>query len=162
MSQTMTFSGLPKTAEEMQAMPESALTSPFQTACLTVLALIRYEQSPQDCIDMLNILKGPQPMSVYETQFLRDRLSGKGYIPRSFLAGTSPQNNYQPSVPYSLTLEQTPYSFAQEGYVSLYVRSSGADFPRQIKLRMKGKQWFLWEQFLLPEIRVPVSDNPWA
>lgn len=159
MSRTMTFSALPKTADELQAMPESALTSPFQTACLTVLALLRYEQSPQDCLDMLNILKGIQSMSAYETEFLRGRLGGRGYIPRSFLAGTSPKNNYQPSVPYCLTLEETPYSYAQEGYVSLYVRSSGADFPRQIKLRMKGKQWFLWEQFLLTDIRLPVQED---
>lgn len=155
MSQAMTFSALPKTADALRAMPESALTSPFQTACLTVLALVRYEQSPQDCIDMLNFLKGTQPMSAYETKFLHDRLNGRGYIPRSFFAGASPKNNYQPSVPYCLTLEETPYSYAQEGYVSLYVRSSGADFPRQIKLCTKGKQWFLWEQFLLTDIRRP-------
>lgn len=154
MSQTMTFSVLPKTAEELLSMKESALASPFQTACLTVLALARYEKSPKDCIAMLNHLKGA-PMSVYETQFLHERLSGKGYLLRSFFSGSSPKNNYQPSVPYSLTLEETPYSYAQEGFVSLYVRSSGADFPRQIKLRMKGKQWLLWEQFLLAEIRAP-------
>lgn len=103
---------------------------------------------------MLTHLKGAQ-MSVYETQFLHERLSGKGYIPRSYLAGSSPKNSYQPSVPYSLTLEETPYSYAQEGFVSLYVRSSGADFPRQLKLRLQGKQWLLWEQFLLSEIRAP-------
>jgi hypothetical protein len=40
--------------------------------------------------------------------------------------------------------------------------SGGADSPRQIKLRRKGEQWFLWEQFLLPDIRKPESSNPWA
>lgn len=162
MPQTMTFSALPETAAQLQALPESALTSPFQTAALTVLALCRYEASPKDCIEMLNYLKGPQPLSVYETQFLRDRLVGKGYVPRSYLVGTSQKNNYTPSVPYTIVLEETPYSYSQEGYVSLYVRSSGADFPRQVKMRMKGKQWFLWEQFLLPDIRVPAQADPWA
>ena len=42
--------------------------------------------------------------------------------------------------------------------------SGGADSARQIKLRTKPStgQWFLWEQFLLADIRKPVSADPWA
>ena len=49
-----------------------------------------------------------------------------------------------------------------EGYATLYLRSGGADSPRQVKLRRKGEQWFLWEQFLLSDIRTPAKDDPWA
>lgn len=52
----------------------------------------------------------------------------------------------------------------EQGYLTLHIRSGGADSPRQIKLRQKPStgQWFLWEQFLLSDIRPPVSADPWA
>ena len=36
---TFTFSALPESLAEMQALPEAGLDSPFKTAALTVLAL---------------------------------------------------------------------------------------------------------------------------
>ena len=44
----------------------------------------------------------------------------------------------------------------------LEIRSSGADSPRQIKLRKKGNECFLWQQYLLPDIRTPKKDDAWA
>ena len=68
--------------------------------------------------------------------------------------------------PYTVTVFENPYSRSQinEGYLTLHVNSGGADSPRQIKLRHKPStgQWFLWEQFLLSDIRKPVSADPWA
>lgn len=161
-SKTFTFNSLPKNVDELKALPESALATPFAAAALTVLALCEYEENAAVCIDMLNFLKGPQPLSPFETQFLRDRLVGKSYVPRSYFSGTSPQNNYEPSQPYTLTVFDGPYSYKDQGYAMLYIRSSGADSQRQIKLRAKGDQWFLWENFLLPDIRKPAELDPWA
>jgi len=162
-SQTFIFDNVPKNAAELSALPETELISPFQAAALTVLALCRYGEDTAACIDMLNLLKGPQPLSPYEQQFLRDRLRGKDYLPYSYFAGASPQNNYSPAQPLTLTIQADPYSFAEEGYAKLLVQSAGADQPRPIKLRRKGQsQWFLWEQFLLSDIRQPVADDPWA
>lgn len=161
-SKTFTFDSLPKSVDELKALPESALTDPFEAAALTVLALCEYEENAAACIDMLNLLKGPQPLSPFEVQFLRDRLVGKSYVPRSYFNGTSPQNNYEPSRPYSLTVFDGPYSYKDQGYAMLYIRSSGADSQRQIKLRAKGDQWFLWENYLLPDIRKPAGLDPWA
>ena len=39
---TFTFSALPESLAEMQALPEAGLDSPFKTAALTVLALCAY------------------------------------------------------------------------------------------------------------------------
>ena len=39
---TFTFSALPESLSEMQALPEAGLDSPFKTAALTVLALCAY------------------------------------------------------------------------------------------------------------------------
>ncbi len=161
-SKTFTFDRLPETADELRALPEAALTDAYATAALTVAALCRYEASPDDCIAMLNVLKGPQELTVYEKQFLRDRLVGKSYVPLSYFAGTSPANDYTPSLPYTLTVHDDAYSEANEGYLRLDLHSSGADNDRQITLRRKGDQWFLWEQFLLPDIRKPAKDDPWA
>jgi len=156
------FAALPQNIAQLQAMPESALTTPFQTAALTVAVLCRYADSVTETIDMLNFLKGPQPLSTYETQFLRDRLAGKSYIPRSFFAGSTPQNNYTPTLPYTITVLEDPYTYAQEGYAKLLIQSSGADQARPIKLRKKGAQWFLWDNFLLSDIRRPATEDPWA
>ena len=40
--ETFTFSALPESLAEMQALPEAGLDSPFKTAALTVLALCAY------------------------------------------------------------------------------------------------------------------------
>lgn len=159
---TFTFAKLPENVEELKAMPEASLSDPYATAALTAAVLCHYEKNVDETIDMLNFLKGPQPLSPFEKQFLRDRLVGKAYVPRSYFAGTSPANDYQPSVPYTITVTETPYSFDQDKYALLYIKSSGADSPRNIKMRAKGDIWYLWEQFLLPDIRVPASQDPWA
>ena len=40
--ETFTFTALPESLAQMQALPEAALDTPFQTAALTVLALCAY------------------------------------------------------------------------------------------------------------------------
>ena len=159
---TFTFAKLPENTAELQAMPEAALTDAYATAALTVAVLCHYEKNAEETIEMLNFLKGPQPLSPFQIQFLRDRLVGKAYVPRSYFAGTSPSNNYQPTLPYTVTVTENPYSFNNEGYATLWIKSSGADTPRQVQLRAKGDRWYLWENFLLPDIRVPAELDPWA
>ena len=162
MEKTFRFDSLPENRAGLAALPEAALTDPFAAAALTVAALCRYEADPAAAVDMLNFLKGPQPLSTYETQFLRDRLAGKGYKPFSFFDGATPANNYTPTLPYTVTVRDNPYSYTDENYAMLYLTSGGADSPRGVKLRKKGEQWFLWEQFLLSDIRTPAKDDPWA
>ena len=163
-TETFTFAALPQNVEELKALPEAAMDDPFKTAALVVLALVRYETSAEDSVDMINYLSGPRaPISAYEKQFMRDRLVGKEYVARSYLGGTSPQNDYAPATPYTVTLFDDPYSYQDEGYAKIDIRSSGADSPRFLKLRQtKEGKWCLWEQFLLPDIRQPESSNPWA
>ena len=163
-TESFTFTALPENVAQLQALPEASLDSAFKTTALTILALCRYEQSPEDAIAMLNFLKGPAEVSTYEKQFIRERLQGKAYIPRSYLAGATPQNSYQPSAPYSVKVSENPYSFDNENWATLYVTSGGADNPRPIKLRKKPStgQWFLNDIQCLAGIRVPVEEDPWA
>lgn len=161
---TFTFDRLPQNVEEMKALPEAVLDSPYKAAALTVLALCRYGENKDDGIEMLNFLKGPAPLSAYQIQFLKERfMDGKKYIPFSYFDGATPENNYTPSMPYSITVFDDSYSNSENGYYRLNIRSGGADSPRQVKLRAKGgTTWFLWEQYLMVGIRTPVKDDPWA
>ena len=162
MERTFVFQALPANVDELRRLPEYAMSDPFMTAALTVAVLCRYEQDPQATADMLNALKGPRPLSPFEIQFLRDRLAGKGYKPFSFFDGASPENGYTPAKPYVIRVSDGPYSYQNEGYAALWLRSYGADSPRQITLRRKGEQWMLWDQMLLSDIRIPASEDPWA
>ena len=163
---TVTLTQLPTCLTQLQQMPESAMQQPEHTAALTVAVLCLYPINREAALEMLEFLHGPKGLSAYDRQFLQDRFRDKDYVPRSYLAGATPQNNYEPSEPYTVTVFENPYSRDQlaDGYLTLHIRSGGADSPRQIKLRKKPStgQWFLWEQFLLSDIRPPVAADPWA
>lgn len=163
-SETFTFTVLPESAAQLQALPEARLDSPFKTAALTVCALCAYAADKNVGIEMLNFLKGPKPLTPYEISFIDDRLrDGKSYVPFSYFNGATPDNNYTPRTPYTVTVSSNPYSNANEGYMKLFIRSGGADSPREVVLRMKGDgRWFLWDQMLLPDIRQPKAADPWA
>ena len=156
---------LPQNLKDLESMEEGALRDPHMTAALVVAALARYPKNKDDAIAMLNFLMGPGELSNYDKQFLRDRFFDKDYVPRSYYEGATPENDYQPSVPYSIVIIETPYSRDNEsqGYLKLYVKSGGADSPRPIELRQKKStgEWFLTQQMLLGGIRVPASTDPW-
>ncbi len=162
---SISFNELPKNVAQLQALPESSLDTPFKTAALTVCALCAYPSDKDAAIEMLNFLKGPQPLSPYDLQFLRDRfMDGKNYVPVSYFKGAVPANNYVPDKPFTIEVFSNPYSYDNESYAKLYIRSGGADTERPITLRKRGSdgKWFLWEQMLLADIRKPVAADPWA
>ncbi|MCR5149719.1 MAG: hypothetical protein K6B52_00655 [Clostridiales bacterium] len=159
MKKTFTFDSVPSSPSDIKAS-----TDPFETAAVVAAVLCNYKNDIQSTIEMLDILKGPDSVSQYEIQFLRDRLRGKEYKPYSFFKGASPANGYTPLMPLTVDVEDSPYSYTSENYATLYLRSSGADSPRGIRLRKKPStgEWFLTEQFLLSDIRIPVQEDPWS
>jgi len=165
-SYTVTFDQLPVNLEQLKALPQAALTRPEDAAALSVAALTLYPVDKEASLAMLEYLQGPRGLTGYDKQFLSDRFMDKDYVPRSYFAGATPENNYEPTQPYTLTFFENPYSRDQfeSGYLTLHIRSGGADSPRQVKLRTKPStgQWFLWEQFLLSDVRKPVAADPWA
>lgn len=160
--ETFSFQAVPKSVEELKALPEADLSTPFKTAALTMLVLMNYKNDVQATLDMLNFLKGPEPLPEKEIQFLKDRLVGKEYVPASFFAGATPENDYTPSMPLTITVHDYAYSYQNAGYTMLMLHSSGADDDRQIQLRSKGDQWFLWQNFALSDMRIPKSQDKWA
>ncbi len=165
MQYQITWNELPKNLDELKTLPQADLKTPEGTAALTVAALAVFPTNREECYRMLNFLRGPRPLSVFEQQFIRDRfMDGKDYLVKSYFKGATPANNYTPDVPYVLEFSDNVAPFAEEGYKRLDIRSGGADTPRQVTLRLKPStgEWFLWDQVLLVGIRMPVSQDPWA
>lgn len=161
--QTFAFASLPENLQQLQALPEASLDSPYKTAALAVCAFCVYAVDKTAGEEMLNFLRGPKgPLSPYDKQFFKDRLTDQQYVPFSYFEGAKPANDYRPDEPSRITVFADPYSFQNEGYAKLNINSGGADSPRQIVLRSKGNQWFLWEQYILVGIRKPASQDPWA
>ena len=162
-SEKIVFADLPESMEAFRNLPQAALSTPFDTAALTVAALCIYPADKQLCFEMLDYLRGPRPMNGMDKQFIADRFMDKDYVPRSYFEGATPNNDYMPSAPYTVTVSSDPHSYDEQGIAKLFIRSGGADDPRPIKLRQaKDGKWYLWEQFLLTGIRQPESSNPWA
>ena len=70
-SETFTFNALPESLAEMKALPEAELTSPYQTAALTLCALCAYAADKNVGTEMLNFLRGPRPLSGMDISFLK-------------------------------------------------------------------------------------------
>lgn len=161
--ETFTFTALPENLQQMMALPESSLSTPYKTAALAVCAYCVYAVDKPHGEEMLNFLRGPKgPLSNYDKSFLKDRFMDQQYVPFSYFEGAVPANDYRPNEPYRIKVFADPNTYKDEGYAKLHVTSGGADSPRQIVLRRKGDQWFLWEQFILVGIRKPASQDPWA
>ena len=157
------FSSLPSSFEEFTSLPQAALSTPFDTAAMTVLAFCYYPQNKDLALQMVNYLRGPRPLSGGDMSFIADRFRDSDYVPRSYFEGSTPANDYTPAEPYTIVVSENPYSYQNEGYATLYISSGGADSPRSVQMRKaKDGKWYLWEQFILVGIRQPESANPWA
>lgn len=161
---TVSFAQLPQSLDQLRSLPEAALREPYHAAALLIPALCRWPSAREEALEMIQFLKGPTPLSPHEIRFITDRLLGKAYLPFSFFNGATPENGYEPARPHTLVISENPYSYQEQGYAKLYLRSGGADSPRPVQMRLKPSsgEWFLWEQMLLSEIRQPTSADPWA
>ncbi len=163
-SEKFKFQDIPSSLEELQALPEAKLDSPYKTAALVMLTLMNYERNPEETARMLDFLNGPNDVSNHVKQFLKEHLGEKPYKAPSFFEGATVQNNYTPNVPYVITISENPYSFDNKDWATLWVKSAGGDNPRPIIFRHKPStnEWFFTEIQCLTDIRTPVKDDPWA
>ena len=164
--ETFTFDRIPETLDEMKALPQANLQNPFGVVALVILAMNNYNKDLDRTKEMLTFLKGPAGLMNQEISRMHDQLTGKDYLMRSYFEGTTPDNNYKPTEPFKITVFDHPNSYDNEkdGYVSLWVKSSGSDSDRQVRLRKKGStgEWFLNEEYLTPGIKEPKEEDPWA
>jgi hypothetical protein len=159
---TFTYYNLPENIQDLQALQEGNRKDAYGVAAMTVTALCRYETNPEECFKMLNWLKGEEPLTSFEKEFLRDRLAGKGYKARSYFAGATPENGYTPSMPYKLTPVSNPYTFQEDGWATVSLRSGNSEKLRAVKLRQKKStgEWFLNDiQCVDDDIPAPVNKK---
>lgn len=158
------FPELPTNLDMIKSLPEAGLKEPHYAAALLIPALCLWPTDQSMALGMLNFLGGPKELTPRTIQFMNDRFRDKAYLPFSYFQGSTPENDYRPTMPFTVRISAVPTSFDEPGYAKLYLKSSGADSPRPVQLRFKEStgQWFLWDQMLLSEIRVPGSKDPWA
>lgn len=163
-TESFTFASLPTSVVELKALPEASLDSAFKTTALCIAVLCNLEKDANATWEMLDYLKGPESVNEREKAFIKERLSGKQYKTFSFFKGATPENDYMPAKPYTITVSANPYSFEEENWATLYVTSGGADSPRPVRLRRKPStnQWFINEIQCLADIRIPTKQDPWA
>ena len=160
----VTVPAVPATAEEFSALQQNDLSKPENTCAMFLLALELYLKDSDAGVAALNTLRGPRPLSNYDIQFLKDRLRGKNYLPLAYFNGATPENNYAPDTPLVLeVLADSRPQDIEEGYLRLFLKTTGADSPRPIKLRRKGDSWYLWEySSILSGIRIPSEVDAWT
>lgn len=158
------FSAIPTNVEELRKLPEAVLDTPYKTAALALLVLCHYKDNPDETFEMFDFLNGPDEVLPSTRAMIEERLVEAVYKPYSFFAGATPENEYKPNEPYTITVSSNSHSFENENWAVLFVQSGGADSPRNITLRKKPStgQWFINEIQCLSDIRIPVSTDPWA
>jgi len=155
---------MPENLDMFKSMPAMDLSRPENTCAMFLCALHLFTKDQKMGTEAINVLKGPAALSPFDVQFIRDRLMDKPYLPVAYFDGATPENNYEPEKPYTLTLhaDGRPQDI-EEGYMRLYVATAGADSKRAITLRQKDNNWYLWDYpGFLADIRKPQKEDPWA
>jgi len=162
-STAVAIENLPLDIEEFKGLPEAALASPFDTAALTLLALITYQGRSELSISMLEYLRGPAGLDQERISAIQSEIEKCSYAPRSYYVGATPENDYTPASPYTVEIYEGTDSYLEEGYANLYVLSTGAEDPRRIILRqVKTGEWYLWDQDVLDTVKAPESSDVWV
>ena len=115
---------------------------------------------------MLEYINGPEDVSNFDMNFIDNQMKQYPYVMRSYFAGANSNNNYEVKE-VSLTIKEDSNSRKQDGYVKLWLQSSGADSMRSLTLRKKAStgEWFLFSDTykgLMAGIVAPVKDDKWA
>ena len=154
---------LPRTTKELREMPELDFKAPLTVAAVFIAAICVYSQNKDECFRMINELKGPQKLNNLEKQFIYGRMLGKSdYIGKAYFEGATPENDYTPDIPCVVNVDTAEDSYAQEGYVTLYIKTQGALNPRPLILRKKEDNWYLWDYTkIFADIQKPASSDPW-
>lgn len=162
-SVSVSFSRLPVSVAELEASDAEYFQHPQYAAAMFLAIMCGYGDDPEEALDMVDHIKGPEPLSDYDRGFLDDRMTDKLYLPYSYFSGATVENDYTPDEPYTVTLSENQYSRDEDGVIKFFIASAGADSPRPVTVRQKNStgEWFLWEQSLLVGIRLPASQDKW-
>ena len=142
---------------------------------MMVVALLSYTEDPQlgracltVAVDRSRLQEGTEGYKGWQLR-RRDmeridaQLRRMSYLPRSYIAGTGPDNGYRlPASPYELQFSGNPYSgTVASGEYKVFVACSGAERPRPVTVRRNDKG--IWKAYewssLLVGIQAPVEET---
>ena len=153
--QTVKIPAMPTTVEEFVSLRNDLATTAHGGAAMYVVALVLFSKDPEVGLQALTIAvdakelsngtiykgKSPSPARVRE---LKHRIGEKTYVARSYIQGTSADNDYSiPSGPLEINIRQQERDTPTDERTKLFVHSTGADSPRPITLAKNNKG--LWK-----------------
>ena len=159
-----TFDKIPTSVEDFNGI-DAYLREPTFAPAAFIMVMCNYEKDKETCYKLLDILNGPKEFNNFDKSYYEDRfMDGKFYKPFSYLEGAKPDNNYVPNTPYVVHVWENPNGPIEENYKGLLMVSSGADNKRQATVRLKPSEgnWYLTQEMLLGDIKIPVKDDEWA
>ena len=162
-TKTLTFSKMLTSAKDLQ---ELDITNEYVSACAVIFALAECEKDINAGKEMLEYINGPEDVSGFDINFIKEQIKQYPYLMRSYFNGTSVDNNYEVKN-VSINVKVNAYSKDEAGYIKLWFKSTGADSERALTLRQKAstKEWFLSSDSykgLMAGIRTPKAADKWA
>lgn len=159
---TVTVSELPECAEDLKAFE---MTNEYQAAAAVICTLANFENRSDAAIEMLDFVMGPGTPNGFDKSFIKEQISRYPYVIRSYFKGAVSENDYTPES-FTIFLKENPYSRQNDGYVKLFLKSSGADSERPLTFRQKAstREWFVFSDTykgLMAGIREPKSLDEW-
>lgn len=139
---------LPESMDEYKAKYEKEATTPEGAAKLWLEAAFLYSDSSTRALgrDILIALMNKLPADFERNAAhatMVDRIKNQPEIMRSFCAGTSPENGYTTDL-NNCEITVTGSREGMENTWNIWLKSSGADSPRQITLIKDGDHWKVW------------------
>ena len=159
-----TFDKIPTSIEDISNI-DAYLKEPTFAPAMFIITMCNYENDKDTCFKILDALNGPKDVNNFDKSYYEDRfMDGKYYKPFSYLEGATPENNYTPNTPYVIHVWENQNGPVEDNYKGLLLKSSGSDNKRQATVRLKPSvgNWYLTQEMLLGDIKIPVKDDEWA
>jgi hypothetical protein len=97
-------------------------------------------------------------LHVRSRQLIQSQMARQPYMPRSYFAGTAPEQGYElPAPPHDVQFSANPYSGDPEsGHYKVFVVSSGADSPRPVTVSRNPSG--IWQAYEWSSLLVGVKE----
>jgi hypothetical protein len=156
---------IPKDLASFEQICSEFPNAPEGAAAVMILALLLYTENSQDGETALGLavhpdqLTGGNKLSQRSLNLIKNQIKDKKYHMQSYFKNTSPEKGYTlVTAPYTLEFTTNPHSGrADDGFIKLFIKSSGADSPRPISVKIdQERKWKTAEwSSLLSGIRPP-------